>query len=1134
MSHPVSRALFMSNHQDRSPIPDSSTQATSSETRDATALELLTPPFNTHEEAFNLAVRPGIKRAPSPPAGNMSATHLDSTAPMLKRLRRHEQPSSQSLGNAAAEPDGDIELIDQGAQQVEPTMAYPHDVTLADRVPDTDLATQIAHFCRSEETLQQNAECQQRPGVADSRHAQFARLLELASLTNQRDQVRTLLRTGLGNDNGALLRAIAQRANRAGALQAVDAITDTYAYWVQGIDPAVLGWPTVSFIQWGTCDSPPTNWQANVRQDLNRQQALALRDSFRAADANTARDLLFAAEHRPESGRFFMRLLSALDGDFVSLLASCGARLVNQTGSFLSIIVYANDFSHETLRNQLMHRQTTAIPHNEHPSALVLAAAWGDDDLFHALWHNASAEIRQQQASRALSYAVCSGASSIVRRLLPLSALHMPSPALSAMNACARESLVTSAAANGRIASLAILMEAGLIPPGHAEIASQALIAAAEAGQTATCAFLLRANALADNEPALAFSALMKAAEHGHLKTCQLLVTAGARLDMLEADGGSILSLAAELGQIEFYQYLVEHGADRQVPADHTSPLRCAAHADRAAMLDYLLPPDADINARDDDSYTLLMHACEAGASDTVALLLARGASVECRGAGLMSTIELAVKSGSLRTMKQLMRADAPAAFWMHGLLMAIRTNRLPMVRLLRDIAPMNPRLAGLGFIDNPLLAVNYQDTPTPAEETLAHHTILSILLSDPRVPRHHVNADADDALILAVEKRDAVAVAMLVNAGFQVGQHNTLGMNALDYAFERTEGNEHADPDAERSETDDRRQRSRIIRTLAKSVLQHPSRAHLTEEIWRTQEDPIDRDLAWFMQHAHDESTIDLTGMLEHEHRTISSLLVKFMSLSDEATATDMMAEFMQMGIPSAWHDRLASLLNALLPIRHQLVGDGKSCVRVFLTAIDGLYGHIAPEFDRLLEDASRHYAQTSIDEWWKPMLSAMAGHWLRGRIDVALRREQEEIGLIFAELFERCSATTRATASLETTPGAPPPKSGVLAAVLIEAGIYAALANEIDAAWTQAWQQVGLSPSRLLGQHTDAENEAALLAAFRGALKRRIDTPSGNRNLMTLPGASLAEEKLFGELMHRQLYMLTQFIHAASAQPS
>ncbi len=281
MPHPVSRALIMFNHHGRSPIPDFSAPAISSATQDATAPELFTPTLNAHEEVINLAVRPGIKRAPSQPTGNMSANHLDSTATMLKRLHRHEQPSGQSLGNAAGEPDGDIDLIDQSAQQVKPSIAYPHDVTLADRVPDADLAAEIAHFCRNEETLQQNADGQQRPCYAHTRHAQLARLLEIASLTNQRDQVRTLLRMELDHDNGAVLRAIAQRAQRAhcaGALQAVDAITDTCAYWVQDIDPAVLGWPTVSFIQLGAGDVPPTDWQANVRRDLNRPQALALRD----------------------------------------------------------------------------------------------------------------------------------------------------------------------------------------------------------------------------------------------------------------------------------------------------------------------------------------------------------------------------------------------------------------------------------------------------------------------------------------------------------------------------------------------------------------------------------------------------------------------------------------------------------------------------------------------------------------------------------------------------------------------------------------------------------------------------------------------------------------------------------------
>jgi hypothetical protein len=84
-----------------------------------------------------------------------------------------------------------------------------------------------------------------------------------------------------------------------------------------------------------------------------------------------------------------------------------------------------------------------------------------------------------------------------------------------------------------------------------------------------------------------------------------------------------------------------------------------------------------------------------------------------------------------------------------------------------------------------------------------------------------------------------------------------------------------------------------------------------------------------------------------------------------------------------------------------------------------------------------------------------------------------------------------------------------------LFEVGVCAALANEIDTAWLHAWQQVKRSPATLLDMLSNDQLADELLAAFRQALKARLDAPA------PAPAATL-----YTGLMFQQLHMLKQFI--------
>jgi hypothetical protein len=136
--------------------------------------------------------------------------------------------------------------------------------------------------------------------------------------------------------------------------------------------------------------------------------------------------------------------------------------------------------------------------------------------------------------------------------------------------------------------------------------------------------------------------------------------------------------------------------------------------------------------------------------------------------------------------------------------------------------------------------------------------------------------------------------------------------------------------------------------------------------------------------------------------------------------------------------------------------------------------------------------------------------------------------------------------------------PKAGVVAEKLMGLGVYAALADAIDAAWRDAWRAASaVNPQRQQNTSTSSAstaenmwnefsdldltetitsqllsdvapsfdlrpNELALLRkSFASALAPIIDTSK----ILKLPGASPEVNGLYADLMHRQLHMLAQF---------
>ena len=163
---------------------------------------------------------------------------------------------------------------------------------------------------------------------------------------------------------------------------------------------------------------------------------------------------------------------------------------------------------------------------------------------------------------------------------------------------------------------------------------------------------------------------------------------------------------------------------------------------------------------------------------------------------------------------------------------------------------------------------------------------------------------------------------------------------------------------------------------------------------------------------------------------------------------------------------------------------------------------------------------------------LNQIANIELSQWISIALNFESITLTSIFENLFEFCFYRSYTQATLphhfpdySATPGA-------LAASLMPSGIYAALITRIEAAWKKAWAmfkgaKTSSEPSPILTtSFPESSLGQALLQAFRHQLLLELETP-GN-NILDAPKVTPEDGKVYAELMHRQLYMLMQFIEA------
>ena len=152
-------------------------------------------------------------------------------------------------------------------------------------------------------------------------------------------------------------------------------------------------------------------------------------------------------------------------------------------------------------------------------------------------------------------------------------------------------------------------------------------------------------------------SLLLIACRFGRVETAKLLLDLKANIRHRNAFGDTALMTAALSGNVEIAKMLV----DRGVPVNQSgwTALRYCAAGGKAAMCQFLLDHDADIDARSPNGTTPLMMAVREGQFDVVKLLVWEVADVNAKNNEGATALKWAARADRVEMISLLKAAGA-------------------------------------------------------------------------------------------------------------------------------------------------------------------------------------------------------------------------------------------------------------------------------------------------------------------------------------------------------------------------------------------------------------------------------------------------------------------------------------------
>lgn len=128
-------------------------------------------------------------------------------------------------------------------------------------------------------------------------------------------------------------------------------------------------------------------------------------------------------------------------------------------------------------------------------------------------------------------------------------------------------------------------------------------------------------------------TALFEAARSGYLDIAKLLIERGAEVNVADRRGHTPLQETIAFAHRDTFELLIAHGADALVVDAEGRSLAMECCINNAALLERVLEFGLDLEQRDHEGKTALIHAAEWGNDAAAELLIARGAQIDAADA---------------------------------------------------------------------------------------------------------------------------------------------------------------------------------------------------------------------------------------------------------------------------------------------------------------------------------------------------------------------------------------------------------------------------------------------------------------------------------------------------------------------
>ena len=916
--------------------------------------------------------------------------------------------------------------------------------------------------------------------------------------------------------------------------------------------------------------APEADWQKKVLPSLD---GCKLDEIYRdlTAEGGTARLLtfLFGEEtaHWPK-GEFRLIKISVIPEQMKNLLIASGAvylcSIYEENHNFL----FSSDFDLNRFRAGLLdiqNKEKNQAAEDDGDderdkkifTALMLAAEWGDLASVQLLLENGAIPAALNvENENALMLAAAAGHVEIVRLLLTFDI------DVDALNSL-RWSAFSKAAAAGQDTVCELLLEHGASLDIYTEDTHIPLHVAAKGGYTDLCEWLIQlgcdVNQLDDHE----VTPLIRAAQAGHLDTCKLLLSSGANIHQDNSTGQIVLISAISSGNLELVEYLLVQGAPIEGVPNKFTPLIDATRRNYLTILKTLLKMGAGVNRTGIMGSTALGFACQNGSLEATTLLLQAGADPNLATFDKFSPLFAAACAGSVPIFNLLIQHGAsffPNQLIAHqALAEAVRGGHLEMAVLLLqahvpvELVPFNKEADNLLIIAMGALKGD------------ALINMLTLLLKH-HIPLNRTDNEGNDALMLAVKAKNVNAMYMLLVHGAGVGQINTRGQNALHIAVDAldktaTESGLAMAGDAE------------ILVDLLGLIQRQHNFFELHSEATIRAEHLLTREII-LVYWAFQQKGLPINELVEM-HISAGALL-NFTQSAILASGAGLSQKTIDLGLSDAgicpplievMRPYIAALPQIKFKLFGTIQGDIDKLIRIYLSGI-------ATTLEQIRVKAGEYwtpYPSYGSNDKVFMTLNQIANIELNWLIQGGLEAESIFLTPVFETLFENCFNHGFTQPTLPATFPEYGAAAGTLAATLMKNGVYAAFATLIETAWQKAWaiftgtpmssdssiasnsssssssssgatetentieldngidEQIffGTSSAPVLSaSFPDSPQGQALLKVFRDQLLLAVEETG--KTILDLPKATPEDARVYAELMHRQLYMLMQFIQA------